>query len=34
MKTTVEMPDDLFRRAKTTAARRAQSLKQLVTVAR
>ena len=34
MKTTLEMPDDLFRRTKAAAARRAQSLKQLVTVAR
>lgn len=34
MKTTLEMPDDLFRRAKATAAKRAQSLKQLVTAAR
>ena len=33
MKTTLEMPDDLFRRAKTTAAKRGQSLKQLVTTA-
>ncbi|MSQ52632.1 MAG: hypothetical protein EXR28_12165 [Betaproteobacteria bacterium] len=33
MKTTLEMPDKLFRRAKTTAAQRGQSLKQLVTVA-
>ena len=33
MKTTLDMPDDLFRRAKTTAARRGQSLKQLVTTA-
>ena len=33
MKTTLEMPDELFRRAKTTAAQRGQSLKQLVTVA-
>lgn len=31
MKTTLEMPDELFRRAKTTAAQRGQSLKQLVT---
>ena len=33
MKTTLEMPDKLFRRAKATAAQRGQSLKQLVTVA-
>ena len=33
MKTTLEMPDDLFRRAKTAAAKRGQSLKQLVTTA-
>jgi predicted transcriptional regulator len=33
MKTTLEMPDDLFRRVKTTAAKRGQSLKQLVTTA-
>ena len=33
MKTTLEMPDELFRRAKTVAARRGQSLKQLVTTA-
>lgn len=33
MKTTLEMPDELFRRAKTAAAQRGQSLKQLVTVA-
>jgi hypothetical protein len=33
MKTTLEMPDELFRRAKTTAAQRGQSLKQLVNVA-
>jgi hypothetical protein len=33
MKTTLEMPDELFRRAKATAAHRGQSLKQLVTVA-
>ena len=33
MKTTLEMPDELFRRAKTTAAQRGQSLKKLVTVA-
>ena len=33
MKTTLEMPNELFRRAKATAAQRGQSLKQLVTVA-
>ncbi len=33
MKTTLEMPDKLFRRAKATAAQRGQSLKQLVTIA-
>ncbi len=33
MKTTLEMPDALFRRAKTVAAKRGQSLKQLVTTA-
>ena len=33
MKTTLEMPDKLFRRAKATAAQRGQSLKRLVTVA-
>jgi len=33
MKTTLEMPDELFRRAKTVAAKRGQSLKQLVTTA-
>ena len=33
MKTTLELPDELFRRAKATAAQRGQSLKQLVTVA-
>lgn len=33
MKTTLEMPDALFRRAKTAAAKRGQSLKQLVTTA-
>jgi hypothetical protein len=31
MKTTLEMPDELFRRAKATAAQRGQSLKQLIT---
>ena len=33
MKTTLEMPDELFRRAKATAAQRGQSLNQLVTAA-
>ena len=33
MKTTLEMPDELFRRAKTVAAKRGLSLKQLVTTA-
>ena len=33
MKTTLEMPDKLFRRAKATAAQRGQSLKQLITAA-
>lgn len=33
MKTTLEMPDELFRRAKTLAAKRGLSLKQLVTTA-
>ena len=33
MKTTLEMPDELFRRAKATAAQRGQSLKQLVNTA-
>ena len=33
MKTTLETSDELFRRAKTTAAQRGQSLKQLLTVA-
>ena len=33
MKTTLEMPDELFRRAKTVAAKRGLSLKQLVTAA-
>ena len=30
MKTTIEIPDPLFRKAKSTAAARGQSLKQLV----
>ncbi|TDI40337.1 MAG: hypothetical protein E2P02_17195 [Acidobacteria bacterium] len=33
MKTTLEIPDRLFRRAKATAAERGQTLKQLVTEA-
>jgi len=33
MKTTVEIPDLLFRKAKATAAERGQSLKQLITEA-
>lgn len=33
MKTTVEIPDLLFRKAKATAAQRGQSLKQLITEA-
>jgi hypothetical protein len=33
MKTTLEIPDALFRRAKSKAAERGQSLKQLVTEA-
>jgi len=33
MKTTVEIPDALFRKAKATAAERGQSLKDLVTEA-
>ncbi|MGH8671382.1 MAG: hypothetical protein ACREUA_05005 [Burkholderiales bacterium] len=31
MKTTVEMPDDLFRKAKAVAALRGQSMKQFIT---
>lgn len=31
MKTTLEIPDPLFRKAKATAAERGQSLKQFVT---
>ena len=31
MKTTIEIPDDLFREAKAIAARRGMSLKSLVT---
>ena len=33
MKTTIEIPDDLFRQAKVKAAERGQSLRQLVTEA-
>lgn len=33
MKTTIEIPDPLFRRAKSKAAERGQSLRQLVTEA-
>jgi metal-responsive CopG/Arc/MetJ family transcriptional regulator len=33
MKTTLELPEDLFRKAKATAARKGQPLKQLVTEA-
>ena len=33
MKTTLEIPDPLFRRAKATAAERGQSLKEFVTEA-
>ena len=33
MKTTLELPDPLFRKAKATAAERGQSLKQFVTEA-
>ncbi len=33
MKTTLEIPDPLFRRAKSRAAERGQTLKQLVTEA-
>lgn len=33
MKTTLELPDDLFRRAKALAAERGVSLRQLVTEA-
>ncbi len=31
MKTTIEMPDDLFRKVKAMAALRGQSMKQLIT---
>jgi len=31
MKTTIEMPDDLFRKAKAFAALRGQSMKDLIT---
>lgn len=33
MKTTIEIPDSLFRKAKSRAAERGQTLKQLVTEA-
>jgi hypothetical protein len=33
MKTTIEIPDPLFRRAKSTAAERGQTLKEFVTEA-
>jgi hypothetical protein len=33
MKTTIEVPDSLFRKAKSTAAQRGQTLKQFVTEA-
>ncbi|MFY9825553.1 MAG: hypothetical protein WAM82_29535 [Thermoanaerobaculia bacterium] len=33
MKTTLEIPDDLFRRTKATAATRGESLKEFVTSA-
>lgn len=33
MKTTIEIPDPLFRKAKSTAAERGQTLKELVTEA-
>ena len=33
MKTTIEIPDPLFRKAKSTAAERSQSLKDFVTEA-
>ena len=33
MKTTLELPDQLFRKAKATAAERGQTLKELVTEA-
>lgn len=33
MKTTIDLPDDLLRQAKATAALRGESLKELVTVA-
>jgi hypothetical protein len=33
MKTTLELPDQLFRKAKATAAERGQSLKEFVTEA-
>lgn len=33
MKTTIEMPDELFRKAKAVAALRGQTLKELITAA-
>lgn len=33
MKTTIELPDELFRRAKAVAALRGESLRQLMTTA-
>ena len=33
MKTTLEMPDELFRKAKSSAAHRGQSMKEFVTSA-
>lgn len=33
MKTTIDIPDPIFRRAKSTAAQRGQSLKEFVTEA-
>lgn len=33
MKTTIEMPDELFRKAKAVAALRGQTLKDLITTA-
>ena len=33
MKTTIELPDDLLREAKSTAARQGSSLKQVLTIA-
>lgn len=33
MKTTIDLPDELFRKAKATAALRGESLKQLISTA-